>query len=75
MKRTFLRILLPILIVLMLVATITVIAIAANDDGGEILPDAMVDILADEELGSKLLNTYFVADDGYLGILGRVLES
>ena len=66
MKKTFLRILLPILLVIALAATVTVIAIATNDDG-EAYTDAMVDIRADEYLESKLLKTYS-GSDGYLGI-------
>ena len=67
MKKTFLRILLPILIIAMLVATVTVVAVATSA-GGEEKVDAMIAIRADEELESKLLNTYSLADDGYLGI-------
>ena len=66
MKKTFLRILLPIFIVIALATAVTVIAIAAND-GGENYTDAMVDIRADEYLESKLLKTYS-GSDGYLGI-------
>ncbi|MBQ7380757.1 MAG: Ig-like domain-containing protein, partial [Clostridia bacterium] len=68
MKKTFFRIFLPILIVLMLITTVSVVAIAASNEDGENLPDAMIDIRADEELEAKLLNTYSLASDGYLGV-------
>ena len=68
MKKTFMRILLPILVALTLLLSVTVVAIAASDENGEQRTDAMVDILADEELAGKLVSTYHLADDGYLGI-------
>ena len=68
MKKNFLRILLPILIIATLIAAVTVVAIAANDENGETKTDAMVAIRADEELEAKLLFTTSLEDDGYLGI-------
>ena len=65
MKKLFKRILLPLFLVLALVGTVSVLAMAANN---EALPDAMVDILADEELSKHKFGTYALADDGYLGI-------
>ena len=67
MKKVFLRILLPILLVLTLAATVTVIAIATGGDE-ENLTDAMVEIRSDEYLEANLLATYTLADDGYIGI-------
>ena len=58
MKKKFMRILLPILIVAILVVTVTVVAFAASASGAEEKTDAMIAIRADEELESKLLNTY-----------------
>ena len=55
MKKTFMRILLPILVALTLLLSVTVVAIAASDENGEQRTDAMVDILADEELAGKLV--------------------
>ena len=66
MKKTFLKVLLPLLMVLAVVATVTVVAFAVSDN--EERPDAMVEILADTDLQKHLLNTYSLADDGYIGI-------
>lgn len=68
MKMIFKRFVLPLLLAMLLVGTVTVLAMAADGDAGETLPDAMVDILADEELSAHKFGTYALENDGYLGI-------
>ncbi len=67
MRKHFLRIFLPILLILTLATTLSVIALATADDTSE-YPDAMVDILADTELAAYKIDEKSVANDGYLGI-------
>ena len=65
MKKSFLKILLPLLLVLGIATAVTVVALAAD---GEERPDAMVEILADAEISAHKFGTYALADDGYIGI-------
>ena len=67
MKKLLRRILFPLLLALLLCSTVMVLAMA-TDGVSEEFPDAMVDILADEELKAHKFGTYALADDGYLGI-------
>ena len=66
MKTIFKRVLLPILLIAAIVSTVTVLAMAENDE--DHLTDAMIEILADETLAAHKIGTYALANDGYLGI-------
>ena len=65
MKKSFWKILFPLFLVLGIAMTVTVVALATEN---EERPDAMVEILADAEIQKHLLNTYSLEDDGYIGI-------
>ena len=65
MKKSFWKILIPLFLVLGIAMTVTVVALATEK---EERPDAMVEILADEDLAKHLVSTYALRDDGYLGI-------